>query len=230
MELQIIFLWVLMTFVVGASVGVLGKRYGVAYPIALVASLVVMANIFANKMVSMGPFTLPGGVIIFSMIFLITDLISEHWGKTQARKAVWAGFLSGLVLIGATYLVIYWPPAPYAIEFSDQFSDVLGLTPRITVAGFVAYLVSQHHDVWAFHFWKQKTGGRHLWLRNNASTIVSQLLDTVVFTFIAFYGVVPIWDIIWSTWIVKTLIAFVDTPFLYSSIWLMKKVPEVDAR
>lgn len=217
-----------MTFVVGVSVGVLGKRYGVAYPIALVAALVVMANIFANKMVSMGPFTLPGGVIIFSMIFLITDLISEHWGKAEARKAVWAGFLSGLVLIGSTYLVIYWPPAPYAVEFSEQFSEVLGLTPRITVAGFLAYLVSQHHDVWAFHFWKEKTQGRHLWLRNNASTIISQLLDTVVFTVIAFYGVVPIWEIIWSTWVVKTLIAIVDTPFLYSSIWLMKKVPGIN--
>lgn len=228
MELQIIVLWVLLTFFVGASVGVLGKRYGVAYPIALVAALVVMANIFANKMVRMGPFTLPGGVIIYSMIFLITDLISEYWGKTEARKAVWAGFLSGLVLIGGTYLVIYWPPAPFATDFSEKFSEVLGLTPRITLAGFIAYLISQHHDVWAFQFWRKKTGGRHLWLRNNASTIVSQLLDTVIFTVIAFYGVAPVWEIIWSSWIVKIIIALVDTPMLYSSIWLMRKIPEVD--
>lgn len=226
MEFQIILLWLFMTLIVGASAGIMGKRYGVSYPIALVASLVVMANIFATKLVRIGPFTLPGGVIIFSMIFLITDLISEHWGKAAARNAVWAGFLSGLILIGATYLVIYWPPAPFAVEFSEKFTEVLGLTPRITMAGFVAYLVSQHHDVWSFHYWKEKTAGRHLWLRNNASTIISQLLDTVIFTVIAFYGVVPLWDIIWGTWIVKIIIAIVDTPFLYSSLWMMKKVPE----
>lgn len=209
------------TFLVGSLAGILGGRYGVEYPIAMVSGLVVMANIFANKIVEVGGFYLPGGVIVFSMVFLITDLISERWGKVEAKKAVWAGFFSGLVLIVSTFLVIQWPPAPFAADLSLKFSEVMGLTPRITVAGFAAYLLSQHHDIWAFHFWKQKTGGKYLWLRNNASTIISQFFDTVVFTLIAFYGVMPVWEIIWGTWIVKIIIAFVDTPLLYASLWLM---------
>jgi len=78
-----------------------------------------------------------------------------------------------------------------------------------------AYLISQHHDVWAFHFWKDKTGGKYLWLRNNASTMVSQLLDTSIFIVLAFYGNVPILTMIGSQYLIKVLIAAFDTPFCY---------------
>lgn len=220
----VIILWIIVTFVVGSIAGILGKRYGVEYPIALVSALVVMANIFANKIVAFGPFTVPAGVIVFSMTFFITDIISEKWGAKYARKAVWAGFFSSLILILSTYIVIHWPPAVFAVEMSEMFAKALALTPRIAIASFIAYLISQHHDVWAFHFWKRKTNGKHLWFRNNASTIVSQLLDSVIFITIAFYGVFPIMPLIIGQWVVKILIAFIDTPFMYSAIWMMKKV------
>lgn len=224
MSIVIIFLWIVITFIVGSISGILGKRYGVVYPIALVSALVVMANIFANKIVQFGPFTVPAGVVVFSMTFFITDLISEKWGKKEAQQAVWAGFYSNLMLLVSIYTVIYWPPAVFAIEFSEMFSKVLALTPRIAVAGFITYLVSQHHDIWAFHFWKNKTKGKHLWLRNNASTITSQLIDSVLFITIAFYGVFPILPLILGQWVVKIIIALVDTPFLYVTIWMMDKV------
>jgi uncharacterized integral membrane protein (TIGR00697 family) len=127
-------------------------------------------------------------------------------------------------LIVSVYIVVNWQPAVFATEFSEMFAKVLALTPRITIASFVAYLLSQHHDIWAFHFWRKKTNGKYLWLRNNASTIVSQLLDTVVFTFIAFYGVLPIAPLILGTWVVKILIALVDTPFIYGAVWVMNKI------
>ena len=221
--IPIIILWIVATFFVGSIAGILGKRYGVAYPIALVSALVVMANIFANKIVQFGPFTVPAGVITFSMIFFITDLISEKWGKIEAKKAVWAGFLSSLVLVVSVYIVINWQPAVFAVEFSEMFTKVLALTPRITFAGFIAYLISQHHDIWAFHFWKKITKGKHLWLRNNASTIVSQFIDSVIFISIAFYGIFPIMPLILGQWAVKTLIALIDTPFMYVTIWFMDK-------
>ncbi len=224
MGITIIILWILATFFIGSIAGVLGKRYGVVYPIALVSALVVMANIFANKIVQFGSFTVPAGVITFSMIFFITDLISEKWGKKEAKQAVWAGFFSSLVLVISVYIVIHWQPAVFATEFSEMFSKVLALTPRISLAGFIAYLISQHHDIWAFHFWKKKTNGKHLWLRNNASTIVSQLIDSVVFITIAFYGVFPIWNMILGMWIVKVIIALIDTPFMYGAVWMMDKV------
>jgi len=230
MEISIIIIWILATFLIGSLAGIIGKRYGVEYPIALVSALVVMANIFANKIVQFGSFTVPAGVIVFSMTFFITDLISEKWGKKEARKAVWAGFFSGLVLIVSVYIVVNWQSAVFATEFSEMFAKVLALTPRITVASFIAYLISQHHDVWAFHFWKKKTNGKHLWLRNNASTIVSQLLDTVIFTFIAFYGVLPIAPLILGTWVVKIMIALIDTPFIYGAVWIMDKIKPKEER
>ena len=223
MQLMIVILWIITTFILGSIAGILGKRYGVIYPIALVSALVVMANIFAAKIVQLGPFTVPAGIIVFSMIFLITDIISERWGKEKARKAVWAGFFSSIALVVSVYIVVSLQPAAYAKEFSDMFSEVLSLAPRITLAGFIAYLISQHHDVWAFDFLKKKTKGKHLWLRNNASTVSSQLIDSIIFISIAFYGVFPIVPLIIGQWAVKVMIALIDTPFLYATLWLMDK-------
>ncbi len=217
-------IWIISTFLVASLAGILGKRYGAVYPIALVSALVVMSNIFANKIVLFGPFTVPAGVITFSMIFFITDILSERWGKAAARKAVWAGFFSNIVLVLSIYIVTSWHPAPYAAEFSGIFTKVLALTPRIAFAGFIAYLISQHHDIWAFHFWKKKTKGKHLWLRNNASTIASQLIDSSIFITLAFYGVFPIFPLIIGQWAVKTMIALIDTPFIYLTLWLMDNV------
>lgn len=224
MSISIIIVWILATFFVGSFAGILGKKYGVEYPIALVSALVVMANIFANKIVTFGSFSVPAGVIVFSMTFFITDIISEKWGKKAARKAVWAGLFSSLVLVLSLYIVIKWEPVAFATDISQMFAQVLALTPRITIAGLIAYFVSQHHDIWAFHFWKRKTNGKHLWLRNNASTIVSQLIDSVLFVTIAFYGVFPIVDLIIGQWIVKTIIALIDTPFIYFTVGIMDKV------
>lgn len=88
----------------------------------------------------------------------------------------------------------------------------------------VAYLISQHHDVWAFNFWKKKTKGKHLWWRNNASTLVSQFLDSVIFVFIAFYGIFDVVPLIIGNYVVKIIIALVDTPFMYGISALIDKV------
>ncbi|MFC1698195.1 queuosine precursor transporter [Nanoarchaeota archaeon] len=220
----IIILWILATLFISSLAGVLGKKYGVEYTIAIMASLIVIANILANKIVMFGPFTVPAGIIVFSSTFLITDIISEKWGRKTARKAVWAGFFANIILVISLLIAINWQPAPFAQDFSNSFSIVLGLTPRIVLASLIAYLISQHHDVWAFNFWKKITKGKHLWLRNNASTAVSQLFDSVIFSFIAFYGVFPILPLIIGTYVVKLLIAILDTPFMYLIVYLMDKV------
>ncbi|MFO7710843.1 MAG: queuosine precursor transporter [Candidatus Woesearchaeota archaeon] len=218
-------LWICLTFLVGSFAGVLGKRYGLVYPTALVSALVVMANFFANKIVLFGPFSVPAGVIVFSMSFFITDLICERWSKKDAENAIWAGFFSSIVFVLSAYIVTNWQPAAYATDISGMFSQVLALTPRITIAGFIAYLISQHHDIWAFHLLKKKTRGKHLWLRNTLSTTSSQLIDSIIFITIAFYGVYPILPLIVGQWAVKVFIALIDTPFMYMAIWMMDKVP-----
>ncbi len=224
MDVLIFILWIFISFFIASFIAILGKKYGVEYPIAIVAALVVMANIFANKIVLIGPFEVPAGILVFSMIFFITDLISEKWGKKYAYKAVWAGFFANLILIVSLYMVLNWQAPVYAKEISDMFIKVFNLTPRIILASLIAYILSQNHDVWSFDFWKKKTRGRHLWLRNNASTMVSQLIDSVVFVMIAFYGVFPVWQLIIGLFSIKVLIALLDTPFLYFSRWIMRKV------
>lgn len=201
-------------FVAGASAW-LGCYFGVIAPTAIFATLIVIANITAGKVINFLGFYGPAGVIIFAASFLVTDIITEVWGKEAARRAVWIGFYANLVLVLYITIVIHWTPAPFAVEYAKKFAEVLGLVPRIVLASMVAYLLSQHHDVWAFHFWREKTAGRFLWLRNNASTLVSQALDTTVFITIAFYGVFPILPMIFGQYLIKVLIAIIDTPFCY---------------
>jgi hypothetical protein len=110
-------------------------------------------------------------------------------------------------------------------DLLKSFENVLGLAPRVVFASIIAFAVSQTHDVYAFHFLKEKTEGRFLWLRNNASTMVSQLIDTVVFILIAFYGVFPpqaIASMILGQYILKLTIAIVDTPFMYLAVYTWK--------
>lgn len=215
MDLFLIFLWLLATFFIASFSVLIGKKYGVAYPIAIMASLIVIANVLAPKIVILGPLTVTAGILVYSSTFLITDLLSELWGKEEARRAVWAGFYSSVAFVISVWIALLWESPLFAGEMAESFSTVLGLAPRIVLGSMIAYLISQHFDVFAFDYLKRRTGGRHLWLRNNASTMGSQLIDSIVFVTIAFYGIFPLMPLILGTWIAKTVIALVDTPFVY---------------
>ena len=119
-----------------------------------------------------------------------------------------------MILVISVSIAIIWPGADFWTN-QEAFESVLGNTWRIVLASFIAYIISQNHDIWAFLFWRKKTEGKYLWLRNTLSTIVSQFIDTVVFLFIAFYGQFPIGGMIVGLFIVKVILALVDTPFIY---------------
>jgi len=124
---------------------------------------------------------------------------------------------------------VLWTPAEISVEMQEAFEKIFTMTPRIILASMIAYLIAQIHDVYAFHYWKNKTRGKHLWIRNNASTIVSQAIDTVIFITVAFYGVVPLevlLNMIVSQYIVKVAIALIDTPFIYVATNLAKVFSE----
>ena len=216
-----VFLWMILTLGVASFSGILGKRYGVEYPIAIMAALVVIADILANKLVVFMGFTVPAGVIVASTTFLMTDILSEKWGKKISRRAVMVGLYAKILLLISLSIAIFWPSPSFAVERAEMFKNVLGMTPRITIASIVAYFLSQHHDVWSYHFWMKRTNGKYLWLRNNASTMVSQLIDSFVFISIAFYGVMPVLTMTLHLWFVKLVIAVVDTPFIYAVTWVM---------
>ena len=115
-------------------------------------------------------------------------------------------------------------------DLQSAYDTIFGTTIRIFIASITAFLIAQLHDVWAFNFWKQKTKGKHLWLRNNLSTIVSQFIDTTLFMFIAFYHISPqftgtyVFSLVIPYWLVKVLFALFDTPFCYVGVrWLKGK-------
>lgn len=181
-----------------------------------------IASVLANKIISVFGLFVPAGILAYSITFICSDVISEVWGKERAKHAVTGGFFALITTFLVIQVALAWPKAPFW-EGEEAFKLILGSTSRIIIASFIAYLVSQFHDVWAFHVLKHLTNGKHLWLRNNLSTAVSQFLDSLIFVTIAFYGVMPIWPLIIGQWVIKLLIAVMDTPLVYGVIWFIKK-------
>ena len=171
---------------------------------------------------------MPAGTIAYSVTFPITDIVDEVYGKRWAYRIVWGGLAAELAMLGLAVADSFIPPAPFMTEAEVACAErVLGLQARIVLASVVAYLVSQHHDVWAFWKWRELTRGRWLWLRNNASTAVSQLIDSTLFTTIAFAGLVPpgaLLSMILTMWLAKVIIAAADTPFVYLGVSLLRRV------
>jgi len=176
----------------------------------------LIANVVAGKVVDLFGFIVPAAVVAYGITFLCTDVINEIWGKKEAQKTVKLGLKIQLASTVLILLAIWLPPAVFAVDFNVAFKTVLGQNVRVVFASLTAYTISQAHDVISFNFWRNKTKGKHKWLRNNASTLVSQIIDTAIFITIAFWGMVPnlLWMII-SQYIVKAIIALLDTPFFY---------------
>lgn len=187
--------------------------------LALLTSIFVMslvlANILASKILMIGNLVIPSAVVAYPITFLMTDVIGEIWGKEQANKTVRIGLFCQLMALGLIIAAIFLPIAPFANN-QDMFVGILGSSLRVTLASLIAYMCSQSWDVFVFHKLKDKSI-KHKWLRNNASTMTSQIIDTAIFITIAFYGTVPsILTMIVSQYIVKLIIALIDTPFFYA--------------
>ncbi|MEJ2637903.1 MAG: queuosine precursor transporter [Calditrichia bacterium] len=194
----------------------------------IIAADIIVCNIQVLKIINLFGFEATLGNIIYGSIFLATDLLSEVYGKKEARKGVWLGFFSLIFMTISMQMALQFHPA--SSDFSQPaLQTIFGFIPRITLASLVAYLLSQHHEVWAFHFWMDKTSGKYLWVRNNASTWISQAIDSVVFVFIAFYGVFTtqvFLSILFTTYAMKLLVAIMDTPVVYIGRWILEKHTE----
>lgn len=187
------------------------------YLTALFSGLLVVSNILGVKLFAVGDFMLPAAVIVYMATFLITDVIGEVYGKKNARMTVQAGFFTQFVVLLFIYLAIELPPAA-AFNMQTEYEMVLGGGFQIIAASLVSYLVSQNLDVSIFHKLKARHGAKKLWLRNNASTGIAQLVDTGIFIVIAFWGVVPpgaMIGMIGAQYVAKIIIALVDTPIVY---------------
>ncbi len=178
----------------------------------------ILANIQVLKMVDLLSIGVTLGNITYASSFLVTDILSENYGKKSAQKAVFIGFFSLTTTVIIMNIALMFKPNEFDF-IQESLQNIFSLLPRIALASLIAYGVSQLHDVWAYDFWKNLFPGmKFLWLRNNASTMVSQLLDSVIFTFIAFWGLLPqseFVQILITTYAIKWIVAAIDTPFLY---------------
>lgn len=201
------------------------RFFGRAGLFALIVMNVIICNIQVVKIVELFGFTTTLGNILYGGIFLVTDILGEFYGKKEARKGIMLGFVTLVLAMLYMKIATIYIPAP-ADFIQPHLVAIFDLMPRIALASLVAYAISQTHDVWAFHFWREKTNGRFLWLRNNASTLVSQFIDTLVFCSIAFIGMFDPHDIIQifiSTYVIKAMVAILDTPFIYLSRFIYRR-------
>ncbi|MDD2807833.1 MAG: queuosine precursor transporter [Patescibacteria group bacterium] len=168
------------------------------------------------------------GILVVPIMFLTTDIMTEVLGKKNAQRLVNTALLVMLFALAVTLISVLLPPDPTRQYFSQEnYVSIFGISIRMTIASILAFVLAQHHDIWAFNLWKKITRGKWLWIRNNASTVVSQLIDSTVFMFIAFYLTSPnftavyIWHLILPYWIFKIFFSFIETPFCYAGVkWL----------
>ena len=179
-------------------------------------------SIFGNEL-----FELSVGILPYPITFLITDLISEIYGKNKANQVVVAGIFASVFSMGIVLVANYVPALDNSPINDTIFSQVFALSPIAVLASMIAYLMAQFVDIKVYHFWKNKTEGRMLWLRNNFSTFSSQFIDTfLVISLLCLIGILDwklFWGLVLSGFLFKILVALFDTPFLYLFVGIFRK-------
>jgi len=192
----------------------------------------VLGNIIGTtKFVNVFGLTVPAGVLAYPFTFLATDLICELYGKKRAQTMVWIGFFMNFFMLFLMTLGHFLPDASGISGASSIFEEVYAFMVGNVIASMIAYLVAQTVDVHLFHFWKRLTKGKHLWLRNNASTVFSQLVDTISILTILYLAdnlgpdvntIGKLIALIFASYLFKFFFALFDTPLFYLGVWLLK--------
>ena len=194
-------------------------------------SLVVGNIIGTTKFVNVFGLTVPAGTLAYPFTFLATDLICELYGKKRAQVLVWVGFSMNFFMLGLMMLGHYLKDASGVSGATSTFESVYGFMIGNVIASMFAYLVAQSVDVKLFHFWKHLTKGKHLWLRNNLSTVVSQLVDTTAILSVLYIAnnlgdsvrtISDLISLIIASYLFKFCIALLDTPLFYIGVWGLK--------
>lgn len=201
------------------SVLLLFKLFGKNGLYAFAVFGTLLGNIAVCKCIDLFGLSTTAGNVLYASTFLVTDILSEKYGKKHAARAVAYSFSTMLLWMLGTQLILMF--TPNANDFIDgSLRVVFGLAPRITAASLAGFVCSQNLDVFLYHYIWERTGNTKakLWLRNNGSTLTSQAIDTVIFTTLAFWGSYPkpvFFSILLTTYLFKALVAILDTPFMY---------------
>ena len=172
------------------------------------------------------------GLLAYPITFLVTDIISEIYGQNKANQVVTAGLFASVFMLLVITVADFIPMAPWSPVDSITFSKVFGLSGAAVLASMLAYLIAQYIDIRIFHFWKKLTNGKHLWLRNNASTIFSQFVDTFSVLFLLCSFDVIAWDrfsiLLFNGFLFKVFFAAFDTPIIYALTYAIRKKLKLD--
>jgi hypothetical protein len=213
-----------------------GPSVGNAYsaPFVVVAAVfvtcLITANIIAAKLIAVGPWAVPAGVVIFPVSYIVGDVLTEVYGYPRARGVIWLGFACNLVAVAAIGLAGILPAAGFW-DGQAAWDRILGLAPRLLAASFVAYLAGEFANAYVLARMKVLTNGRWLWTRTVGSTLVGQGLDTLIFMAVAFGGVLPPGTLgmaVLVQWLVKSAYEAAATPLTYAVVGALKRLEGVD--
>ena len=206
-----------------------GHRYFAIVGSAFVATLLI-SNIAAQKLILLGPFVFAGGILLFPVTYVFGDVLTEVYGYARTRQVIWVGFGANVLMAAFLALVVALPPAP-GWELQEAFASALGLVPRVVAASILGYWAGEFANSFVLAKLKVATDGAHLWMRTIGSTVVGQGVDTVIFTVVAFGGLLPaavLFTTIWSGYLFKVLYEVAATPLTYLVVNRLKAVEEID--
>jgi hypothetical protein len=200
---------------------------GALFIASLVAGNLIFQKFFYWDFFNFFTFEISVGILPYPITFLITDIISEIYGKKKANQVVIAGLFATVFVLAIVYTANIVPATEWSPINNETFNKVFGLTGVAVSASMIAYLLAQLIDIRIYHFWKNLTSGKHLWLRNNASTMTSQFVDTAsVLLLLCVFGAIE-WNrfgqLLLNGFLFKVLVAALDTPLLYLFVGLIKK-------
>ncbi|NLZ77085.1 MAG: queuosine precursor transporter [Spirochaetales bacterium] len=189
----------------------------------------VLVNTVGGKIISLFGVRVSVGIFFMPVLFLITDIVGDVRGREQATHFVRFSTIMLALMLAVTAIFVSVPPHP-TWNLQEPYRQIFGMSMRMSLASLISFAISQYIDVAIFIGLKQLTRGKMLWLRNNVGTITSQFIDTVIFMFIAFYKLTPVYTVsylfslIMPYWLFKVAFALIDTPFCYLGVkWLSKE-------
>ena len=198
--------------------------------VSIFITCLITANISAVKLVEIFGFVLPAGTIIFPISYIFGDVLTEVYGYRQARRVIWLGFFCNFIVVVALWIGQILPPASFW-DGQKAYERILGYTPRLLIASFLAYLVGEFANSFILAKMKIATQGRWLWTRTIGSTVVGEGLDSLVFVTLAFVGTIPmaaLWLAILTQWFVKSVYEAAVTPLTYIAVNFLKRKEGLD--
>lgn len=194
--------------------------------IGLYITFIILSQFFATKIFEITifghKFYSPSGIILFSITYLMIDIVNEHFGYKTAKKIIFIALISQIAMSFFIWIVIQLKPAPFW-QYQSIWENIFSTVPRITLASWIAFYISSYTDAFLYSNIKKITKDKYLWIRNSFSTIPSLLIDSILFITIAFYGNVPIINMIIGQTIIKWIIGIINIPFIYLNVYILRK-------